>query len=432
MSECSERRPVDAAVSSVFIDNVVHFGRILRAAGLPVGTGRILEAIRAVRQVGVVERDDFYWTMHAVFVSHPRHRFIFDQAFQIYWKNPQILERSIAALLPEVRVPPAQCPAKEVARRLLESLHPEQRGAEQPDEESAPEIECRALVTISDTERLRQVDFDSMSSEEMEQAKRTVAVLDVAFTDLTTRRFRTHESGTVLDLRKTLRTSLRGSADVISLVRKRRRMQTPPVVLICDISGSMSEYSRMILHFAHTLMANQKKIFCFVFATRLTNITRQLGIRDVDCALAEIAGAVEDWYGGTRIGECLKTFNHAWIRRLPLHRSTVLLLTDGLDRSESVDLDSQMQMLHRSCKELIWLNPLLRYQEFEPRVGGIRAILRYVDAFLPIHNLHSLQALAEILSRSGNATDGELRKNRSFWQRQLADVEPFVPSKAEG
>lgn len=413
----------------MFVDNIVHFGRVLRAAGLPVGTGRILTAVRAVGLVGITNRDDFYWTLHAAFVSHPQHRFLFDQAFQVFWKNPRFLERAISQLLPEVRIPEHSQPGPELARRLTESLYP-QHWADEGFDELEPEYEFQASLTYSDQERLQHIDFESMSSAEMEQAKHSIAALDVVFQDIPTRRYRAHAAGEKLDMRRTLRQSLKGSADTISLVRKKHCRQPPPIVLLADISGSMSEYSRMVLHFAHTMMLSRSQVWCFVFGTRLTNISRQLRVRDVDCALADIADAVVDWYGGTRIGACIKVFNHTWIRRLPLHKATVLLVTDGLDRSESVDLTPQIQMLKRSCKELIWLNPLLRYDDFEPRVGGIRAILPYVDAFLPVHNLDSLRSLTEVLKR--NSTNGEagLRKHRSFWRQKLADVEPFVSQSA--
>ncbi len=406
------------------MNNLAYFGRLLRTAGLPIGTGRILQAIRAVRQIDIGNRVDFYWALHAVFVSHPRHRFIFDQAFQVYWKNPRILERSIAALLPEVRVPADEQHAKELARRLSDSLYPP-HNIDEHFNELPPDFEFQASMTFSDQERLRQVDFASMSIDEMQQAKQIVTQLGLAFRNLPTRRFRPHESGEKLDMKKTLSASFKGPADVISLVRKKRRLQPPPVVLICDISGSMSEYSRVILHFAHTLMLSQIPVFCFVFGTRLTNITRPLKIRDVDCALDEVAQVVVDWHGGTRIGDCLRTFNHTWIRRLPLHRASVLLVTDGLDRSKSVHLDAPVQLLQRSCKELLWLNPLLRYSEFEPKVSGIRAILPYVDAFLPIHNLDSLQSLTEMLSRRVTMAR-DCRDNRAFWRQKLADASPYV------
>ena len=416
--------------SGQFVTNLVHFGRILRSSGLPVGTGRILDAVRAVRLVGISDREDFYWTLHAVFVNHPRQRLIFDQAFRVFWKNPRIFERSISTLLPETRVPHSEESAEELARRLVESLYP---GRESGDlvSETKEEIELRESLTYSDRERLQKADFDKMSRAEMEQAKQAVKNMRVAFNRIPTRRYRVHASGNKLDMRKTLKQSCRGSADAISLVRCKRQLRKMPVVVLCDISGSMSEYSRMILHFSHVLMSSRSSVSCFVFGTRLTNITRQLRTRDVDCAVDEISDSVADWYGGTRIGECLKEFNRNWIRRLPIHMAVVLLVTDGLDRSETGELEPQISLLHRSCKQLIWLNPLLRYDQFEPRVSGVRTMLPHVDAFLPVHNLKSLNELAESLSSEAYKNEPFLRKHREYWRAQMlkarsssADVVP--------
>ena len=401
-----------------FVANLVHFGRILRSSGLPVGTGRILDAVRAVRLVGVSNRQDFYWALHAVFVNHPRQRHIFDQAFHVFWKNPRVFERSISALLPEVKVPQSEKSSQELARRLTESLYPDAVSADLVPE-NEDDVELRASLTFSDREKLQDTDFESMSRSEMEEAKKAIAKMRMAFDRIPTRRYFVDMTGKKLDMRRTLKRSMRGAADTISLVKSKRKLRQIPVVLLCDISGSMSEYSRMILHFGHVLTLSRKEVACFVFGTRLTNITRQLRIRDVDCAMDEISDSVVDWYGGTKIGECLKDFNRNWIRRLPLHTAVVLLVTDGLDRSEGDDLESQIGLLHRSCKQLIWLNPLLRYDQFQPKVSGIRKMLPHVDAFLPVHNLASLSELAEVLEPGGSQFQTE--RNRAYWRRQIVE-----------
>ena len=401
-----------------FVANLVHFGRILRSSGLPVGTGRILDAVRAVRLVGVSNRQDFYWALHAVFVNHPRQRHIFDQAFHVFWKNPRVFERSISALLPEVKVPQSEKSSQELARRLTESLYPEAVSADLVPE-NEDDVELRASLTFSDREKLQDTDFESMSRSEMEEAKKAIAKMRMAFDRIPTRRYFVDMTGKKLDMRRTLKRSMRGAADTISLVKSKRKLRQIPVVLLCDISGSMSEYSRMILHFGHVLTLSRKEVACFVFGTRLTNITRQLRIRDVDCAMDEISDSVVDWYGGTKIGECLKDFNRNWIRRLPLHTAVVLLVTDGLDRSEGDDLESQIGLLHRSCKQLIWLNPLLRYDQFQPKVSGIRKMLPHVDAFLPVHNLASLGDLAEVLGPGSSQFQTE--RNRAYWRQQMAE-----------
>jgi len=410
--------------------NLVHFSRILRSCGLPVGTGTILHAVEAVSLVGLREREDFYWTLHAVFVSHPRHRLIFDQAFWIFWQNPRILEKSISNLLPEVRIPHDSAQTRQVNRRLAESLLQSFQSLDTLSDDER-EVDFKATLTYSGKERLGEADFESMSREEMEQAKRAIELMKVAFHESPTRRYRTHRSGERVDLRGTIRQSMRTGAGEISLVRRKRKYRTTPVVVLCDISGSMSEYSRMVLHFAHVLMMCRAHVWCFVYGTRLTNITRQLGTRDVDEAMDRVSDSVVDWYGGTRIGDCLKAFNQNWIRRLPMHLATVLIVTDGLERSENSILESQISLLHRSCQRLIWLNPLLRYDGFEPRVSGVRAMLPHVDAFLPVHNLTSLNELARKLSCGEFNSQSELRKSRTFWQYKMKQAASSKPETDE-
>ncbi len=412
--------------SSQFVDNLVHFGRLLRSAGLPIGTGKILDAVHAVDLIGLGIRRDFYWTLHSVFVNHPRQRLIFDQAFQIFWRNHRIFEKSISGLLPEIRVPEQEDSKAEMARRLSDSLYINQL-LKSPNVDSNEEFDFQASATYSDREKLQKADFDSMSKEEMDSAKQVVAKMRVAFKQIQTRRYQAHATGNKLDMRKTLARSMRGGADSIALVRSCKKHESTPIVILCDISGSMSEYSRIILHFSHVMGLARSSVWSFVFGTRLSNVSKYLKIRDVDCALNAVSEKVEDWYGGTRIAECLNEFNRVWIRRLPLHKSTVLLVTDGLDRSQSGMLEFQISLLHRSCRQLLWLNPLLRYGKFEPKVNSIRSILRNVDAFLPVHNLESLQDLAGLLTASSDQYDLAMKKNSEYWKLKLQYTEPVVP-----
>ena len=406
--------------SSQFVHNLVHFGRLLRSAGLPIGTGRILDAVRAVSLAGFEDREDFYWTLHAVLVSHPRQRYIFDQAFEVFWRNHRMLEKSISGLLPEVRVPEQEDSKQEMARRLSESLYLDQ-AIDSQSVENEQEWELKASATSSDREKLQKADFESMSKQEMESAMEILAKIRVAFDQIQTRRQQIHSLGNKVNMRKTMMRSMRGGADSIKLVRSRNRRQSMPVVILCDISGSMSEYSRVVLHFSHVMGLARSSVWSFVFGTRLTNISRYLKIRDVDCALNMVSESVEDWYGGTRIAECMAEFNRTWIRRLPLHKSIVLLVTDGLDRSESGSLEFQISLLHRSCRQLLWLNPLLRYGKFEPKVNSIRTILRNVDAFLPVHNLESLNDLAKLLCTATDQYRLETKSNREFWRSKMQE-----------
>ncbi len=378
------------------LENLMHFGRALRAAGLPVGPGKVLAAAEAVLAVGITSRSDFYWALHAVFVNRRDQRELFDQAFHIFWRNPQLLEKMMGLLLPEMRSPDAT-EGEEMSRRLAEALHPGQ-GDATDDRPQEKEVELDAAMTFSDREPLQTMDFEQMSAEEVARAKQLIQRMTLPLMDVPTRRFQPDPRGARADMRATLRAALR-SGGLIALKRKSRRTRPPPLVILCDISGSMSRYSRLFLHFMHAVTNDRDRVYTFLFGTRLTNVTRYLRYRDVDLALDKVADVVEDWSGGTRIGQCLSEFNRRWSRRVLAQGAVVLFITDGLDRDAGVGLGLEMDRLHKSCRRLIWLNPLLRYEGFAPKSQGMRAILPYVDEFRPVHNLESLGELVSALSR---------------------------------
>ncbi len=375
-------------------ENIVHFGRVLRASGMPVGPGRIVEAMRAVEAVGIARRDDFYWALFSVFVNRRDQRELFDQAFHIFWRNPRLLERMLSVLLPSFRVPGER--ENLPPRRLAEALDPGR--AETGDAPAEREIEVDARLTYSHDEVLRKMDFESMSTDELAEAKALIAGMWLRILRVPTRRYAPHGRGPRIDMRATFRTGLRAGAEVIPLKRRARTRRHPPLVILCDISGSMSRYSRMLLHFMHAVTNDRDRVHTFVFGTRLTNITHHLRHRDVDVAVEKVSGAVADWSGGTRIGACLRKFNRDWSRRVLGQGAVVLLISDGLDRDAGEGLAHQADRLHRSCRRLIWLNPLLRYAEFEPKSLGVAAILPHVDEFRPVHNIESLSDLAAALA----------------------------------
>jgi len=394
-----------------FAENILHFGRVLRRAGLPVGTGRVLEALRAVEVAGIRSRHDFYWTLHAVFVSRREHREVFDQAFHVFWRNPKILERMMGLLLPDAGPGGSEEDKRkqDISRRLAEALLPDrdrrEPGTDEGEEDGEDEVEVDARFTYSARERLQHMDFDSMSGEELLAARAAIASLRLPIMDVPTRRFRADAHGERVDMRATLRGSLRSGGGSIPLRRKRRLRRPPPLVVLCDISGSMSQYSRMFLHFLHALTNDRDRVQTFLFGTRLTNVTRYLRNRDVDLALAGIGNNVADWSGGTRIGHTLEQFNRLWSRRVLGQGAVVLFISDGLDRDAAEGLAEQIDRLHRSCRRLVWLNPLLRWDGFEPKSAGIRALLPHVDEFRPMHNLQSLGDLAASLSRAHPTPD---------------------------
>jgi uncharacterized protein with von Willebrand factor type A (vWA) domain len=376
-------------------ENVAHFARLLRAAGLRVGPDRVIDCVKALELADCERRDDWYWTMSAVLLSKEAQRPIFDQAFRIFWRDPQLVEKMMQALLPKAYGRAAK--DREQSQRLSDALFASRPQPEPAREEQRVELDAR--LTFSAREVLQRMDFDTMSAAELEAAKKMLQELRLPLPLIRTRRCRASPRGHRIDLRATLRRSAREGGDIIALVRSAPQQIHPPLVVLCDISGSMNPYSRMFLHFLHAITNDRDRVSVFVFGTRLTNITRQLRHRDVDVAMARVAETIKDWSGGTRIGACLREFNWRWSRRVLGQNACVLLVSDGLDREAGEGLGEEMQRLHKSCRELIWLNPLLRYEKFEARPAGVRAMRPHVDRFLPVHNLKSLVDLAHAISQ---------------------------------
>lgn len=403
-SEPGSRKPIEPGR---FAANVMHFGRCLRAAGLPVGPGRVLEALRALEAIGVGGREEFYWTLHSVFVNRRDQRELFDQAFHIFWRKPDLLEEMMKLSLPAIEID-EKAAEQDISRRLSEALAPEKRPGQgdAPDDAEESAIEHDATLTFSEREILQAKDFEDMSADEIARAKRVIQTMRLPIMAVPTRRFFSHAQGDRVDLRKTLRNSLRGGGASIDLARKVRKKRHPPLVILADISGSMERYARMLLHFMHAITNDRDRVFSFVFGTRLTNITRELGSRDIDIALAKVGDLVEDWSGGTRIGHCLDDFNRTWSRRVLGQGALVLLITDGLDRDAGDGLEAAMERLHKSCRRLIWLNPLMRYDGYAPTAMGARAIIKHVDDVRTVHNLVSLADLgAAVGAKSGPSVE---------------------------
>ncbi|MBP0480929.1 vWA domain-containing protein [Sagittula salina] len=401
----AEYLPLDVPENPRLAHNIIHFARALRRAGLPVGPGRVIDAIRAVEAAGFTDRMDFYWTLHACFVNRPEHRVVFAQIFRLYWRDPRFLEHMMSLMLPAIRgvqeEKRAQSAEKRAAQALLGDEMPDIPQAEQ--EEEATQVEVDASFTISTEEKLKTLDFEQMSLEETAQAKRMLARLTLPVKPIESRRSQVSARGQRTDYRRTIRDALRKGGEIRAIARAKPRLRWPNLVVLCDISGSMSQYSRMVLHFLHAV-ANEKgqgwaKVHAFTFGTRLTNITRHLATRDVDAALKAAGAEAQDWQGGTRIGASLHAFNRDWSRRVMGQGAVVLLITDGLDRDDAAQLEKEMERLHLSSKRLIWLNPLLRWDGFAPKATGIRVMLPHVDSFRAGHSIQSLEQLAEAISR---------------------------------
>ncbi|HVT56927.1 MAG TPA: VWA domain-containing protein [Thermoanaerobaculia bacterium] len=395
-------------MTSKLAENVIHFTRLLRGAGLPLGPASALDALAAASAVDVLRRAELYWALHAVLVKRPEDREVFDQAFRLFWRDPAGANAALAALaettelLPRLRLPPA--PA--AARRIAEAWQ-RPRGGPQA-KEASERGELDAALTFSADEVLRQRDFEQMSADELARAKLMVARMTLGLRPVRTRRFAPDPHGAHLDLARTARESRKTLGDLAPLRFRTRILLPPPLVVLCDISGSMGRYSEMLLHFLHALLGARTRVHAFVFATRLTPVTRLLRRRDPDEALARCGRQVADWAGGTRLGACLREFNRSWSRRVA-HGAVVLLITDGLDRDPGPGLAAEADRLHRSCRRLVWLNPLLRWAGFQPRALGVRALLPHVDEHRPVHNLDSLEALGRALgARAGGRASGGL------------------------
>lgn len=386
------------------VANITHFARALRNAGLPVGPGRVTDAIRAIAAAGFTSKPDFYWALHACFVSRPEHRLVFAQIFRLYWRDPNFLEYIMAMLPPAIKGAQDDRQANAAERRAAEALL-DGADAEVPEafQPEGTEIELDASATYSAQETLRSLDFEQMSTAEMAEAKRMIAKITLPVRPLTSRRTRPAASGQMADWRNTIRLAARQGGEIRELARRRRKVRWPNLVALSDISGSMSSYSRAVLHFLHAASnakgAGWAQVHSFTFGTRLTNITRHLRHRDVDAALAMAGAEAQDWEGGTRIGACLHDFNRDWSRRVLGQGGVVLLITDGLDRDDNGNLAAEMQRLHLSARKIIWVNPLLRWDGFAPKARGIREMLPHVDSFRAGHNIASLQELAQALAR---------------------------------
>ena len=381
-------------------ENVMHFGRVLRQAGLPLGTDRIQLALAALQVAGLESKRDFRDTLAACFIDRVEHREIFEQAFHLFWRDPDLAGRMMAMLLPRVQAKENATPPPPENRRLGEALFPHQPNA--PQQPPPPdELEVNATLTFNEREVLRKADFETMTADEWRQAQQMLKRISALFEALPTRRTEraTHPGlQTRIDGRATLQAMARHGGEMWEMRWRRPRHRPAPLVVLADISGSMSRYSRMLLHFTHALGHAEARVESFVFGTRLSRTTRSLRQRDPDIAVAQVVREVEDWSGGTRISECLHQFNQRWARRVLSSRATVLLITDGLEHGHTGELSFEMERLHKSCRRLIWLNPLLRFDGFEPKAGGIKAMLPHVDRFLPSHNLASLEALARVLA----------------------------------
>ncbi len=389
-------KPTDA---SHLAANLVHFAALLRRAGLRTGPDATLAAAQALTLVGLDSRARVQAALRATLAQRHEDQPIFDAAFDLFWRDPTAEAHAAALGMLDNRRPPEPPKPSPGARRIADAI---QSPRETRPAEDRPEIDM--TMTVSDREQLQSMDFEQMSAAQLASARAEIARLALPLDRRPTRRFRPDPTGPRIDLAATLRSSLRTGGDIMGLERRRRIVRPPPLVVLCDISGSMARYAQVLLHFLHAVANARPRVHVFLFGTRLSNITRQLRHRDAEVAFQMVAASVPDWSGGTRIGESISLFNRVWSRRVLGQGAVVLLMTDGLDRDGAAGLAEAMERLHRSSRRLVWLNPLLRWDGFKPKSQGIRAMLPHVDEFRTIHSLDSLRALVTTLSRPARPT----------------------------
>lgn len=378
------------------LHNLILFGRVLRGLGLDVNPGRMLDLVQALDTIQIGRKEDFYYTLRCLLVHRHEDFPLFDEAFELFWRKPaegwttlnlNTLAARRRSTRPRFTPPPLRPPNAAPAE-----------GADPPPAADQPPL-VQVTLTYSAREVLRHKDFGELSGEELEAIQQLMR--DLVW-ELGQRRTRRQQPGhgRLLDLRRILRRNLRHGGEVFEWATLEPKFKPRPLVIIADISGSMERYTRLLLHFVYALAEGlDQHVEAFVFSTRLTRITRQLRGRDPDRALRAVAHTVPDWSGGTRIGEALKTFNFDWGRRVLGRGAVVLLISDGWDRGDIELLRTEMARLQRSCYRLIWLNPLLGSPQYEPLTRGMQAALPYIDDFLPVHNLASLEDLADHLAR---------------------------------
>lgn len=369
------------------------FARLLHDAGMEAGPRRLTDATRALNFIDLKQQLDFRNALRAVFVSRKEELPVFEAAFDIYWAPPD--PRASAGVIPGRSRPLPLSPERAKAWSAALGLNSSQMNREQ----DAVEVPASSSG-YSKEELLRHKDFEQMTWEETDQVRRLLAQAPWRMAERKTRRLRAANSGAI-DLRRSARHAIRASGELMRLFRRKPRIRRRPLVLICDVSGSMEKYSRLLMIFAHAI-ARREDLEAFVFSTRLTRITRLLRYRDLDLALNSVSKGVHDFSGGTRIGDALSDFNRHWARRVLGHGAVVIIVSDGWDRGDPGQLEHELIHLRRSAHRLIWLNPLLGSEGYEPLTRGMAAALPHCDDFLSAHNLKALEDLGRLLSTLGS------------------------------
>ncbi len=398
-------------MNGALLRNLVLFGRVLRGLGLDVNPGRMIDLVTALEFISIGNRSDFYHAARGLLIHRREDIALFDEAFEVFWRSrgKKLTSLDLRALGERRRFRRPRFVPPSLTEESNTSTSPSTAESDEP-----PLIQ--ATLTYSEREVLRQKDFSDLTAEELKAVQWLMAEIVWRVRERRSRRRRPGH-GRLIDLRRTVRLNLRYGGELLDWAEREPKFKPRPLVIIADVSGSMERYTRLLLLFTYGLAkALEQRVEAFVFSTRLTRITRQLKERNLDRALCEVSRAVPDWSGGTRIGEALRAFNFEWGRRVLGSGALTLVISDGWDRGDIGVLGEEIARLQRSSRRLIWLNPLLGSPEYQPLTRGIQAALPFIDDFLPVHNLSSLEDLAEHLA---NLTEHRPER-RQVWQERAA------------
>ena len=376
---------------SKLLENILRFIRLLRNSGIKIGNQSSIDALNSIKILKIGNRNEFYWALYSNLIYRNDDTEIFNQCFHLFWQNPKILQQMFNLLLPQIGTQKAPTTNKKQLKRISDNIQKQNKDV---NIEKKEEIIFDSQMSWSNKSALNTKDFEMMSLEEIHQAEKEIKKFLIKSKTQISRRWKKNDQSTKISTKYTIRKSVKNNG-IIHLAYKERIKKFRPVVILIDISGSMESYSRMMLFLSHILIQQYKDIEVFTFGTKLTRITNFLKNKDVDLSLDKVGKFVNDWAAGTKITSSIKDFNFNWSRRLLTQNQTLLLITDGLERDDSQNLDFEINRLSLFANNIIWLNPLLRYKKFEPKVNSIKTILRHVDKHVPIHNLNSIKNLVE-------------------------------------
>ncbi len=371
------------------LDNILRFIRLLRKSGVKIGSQSSIDALKSVQVLKIGNRKEFYWALHTNLIQRNEDKEIFDQCFYLFWQNPKIMEQMFNMLLPQIGTQKSPANKKKQLKRINDNIEKQNIDIEKNKKD---EIVFDSQMSWSNTSSINSKDFEMMSLYEIKEAQKEIKKFLIRSKIEKTRRWIRKDSGSKIFTRKTIEKSVKKNG-IIELAFKDKVKKHRPFVILIDISGSMENYSRIMLFFSYLLIQQQNDTEVFTFGTKLTRITKLLKNKDIDFSLEKIGNIVDDWAAGTKITSSIHDFNFNWSRRILTKNQTLLLISDGLERDNKNNLDIEISRLSMFANNIIWLNPLLRYKSFEPRVKSIKTILKYVDKFVPIHNINSIKKL---------------------------------------